>query len=363
MKAGLPANRILEELLFAYQSETAFCAEAILVFNRRFMLRPVFVVELHHLASRGATPLTYSICCDCKLSALTLRIRSLMHDPAVTTLAIVLTAIEECILRATMVDRDDFFHKWAGKAPLTSDELAERRIIWAVQTGNSMIIEIVAIIVHTVSLYFFLPHRFVFNLGYGSTEDEGQAMAAMVLSMLLELLGELITDHIAIYAETAHGVPIVRYFELLSNSAFVALQVGSLVCATGVSLWTFSRIPSATFCNSPDPCSCLDLSSSSGGSNFEIYREACVTFTLSLSASFTTCCCCHSPSSSSSSSSSSILPLYQDIAPAQHTNCISAIMRGAHRFARHAKRRPQTSRAPTLLSRLVPDSRPALLTA
>ena len=248
-----------------------------------------------------------------------------MHDPAVTTLAIVLTAIEECISRATMVDRDDFFHKWAGKAPLTPSELAERRIIWAVQTGNSMIIEIVAIIVHTVSLYFFLPHRFVFNLGYGSTEDEGQAVAAMVLSMLLELLGELITDHIAIYAETAHGVPIVRYFELLSKSAFAALQVGSLVCATGVSLWTFSRIPSATFCDSPDPCSCLDLSSSSGGSNFEIYREACVMFTLSptalfihLAAAVSRLLSLASSSSSSSSYAAARPATHQTIKPLLH---------------------------------------------
>ena len=202
----------------------------------------------------------------------------MMHNPSVTTIAIVMTAIEECISRATMVDRDNFFRRRSGKADYTSNELAKQRIIWTAQTGNSMLIEVVAIVVHAASVHLFLPHRFIFNFGYGSSEDTEQTMSTIVVSMLLELVSELITDHVAIHAETAHGVPISRYFTLLSKTAFAVTQMGSLICATGIVLWTFSRIPTALFCDDPNPCSCLDLGTgASRGSNFEIYREVCTT--------------------------------------------------------------------------------------
>ena len=84
------------------------------------------------------------------------------------------------------------------------------------------------ILVHAAAIHFFLPHRFIFGLGYGQSEDEAGAANVIMLSMLLELGLELITDHAAIYAEEAHGVPIVRYFELLTNSWVAIEMVGSM---------------------------------------------------------------------------------------------------------------------------------------
>ena len=69
--------------------------------------------------------------------------------------------------------------------------------------------------------------------GYGDTEAEGGAVAVIIISMLLELMGELLTDSVAIRAESAHGVPVLRYFEMLANPWFVLVQMGALVCATG----------------------------------------------------------------------------------------------------------------------------------
>ena len=156
-----------------------------------------------------------------------------MRNPTVTTLAIVLTAIEEGVTRATMVDRDTYFRRLAGKPDYTPNELAKQHIIWTAQTGNSMLIEVVAILTHAAAVQFFLPHRFIFNFGYGSTEAEVNAVAVVLMSMTLELVGELITDHIAIHAETAHGVPVGRYFEMLSKPAFAGTKLSSLVCVLG----------------------------------------------------------------------------------------------------------------------------------
>ena len=101
----------------------------------------------------------------------------------------------------------------------------------------------------------------------------------VVLSLLLELVGEIVTDHVALHAEAAHGVPVERYFELLSRPGLGAQQLFSLVTATGFVLWAFSRIPSAGFCGNTDPCSCLDLATSdsehSTNYGFEIYRATC----------------------------------------------------------------------------------------
>ena len=193
-----------------------------------------------------------------------------MSDSSTIVAAIVLTAIEEAISRATMVQRDKYLRRRSGKGDYTTKELDIQHAVWTMQIGNSMIIEVCAILIHALCVVLFLPHRFVFNLGYGELEEIGVALSAVVLSTTLELVGELISDHLALRAEMNHGVPADTYFTHLHGGK-ILYQFGSLMSATGVVLWTFSRIPTAIFCASPDPCSCLD----GANTNFELYRPVC----------------------------------------------------------------------------------------
>ena len=143
-----------------------------------------------------------------------------MSDPSTMVAAIVLTAIEEALSRATMVQRDKYLRRRSGKVDYTPKELDVQYAVWTMQIGNSMIIEVCAILIHAMCVVLFLPHRFVFNLGYGELEETGLAVFAMVLSTMLELVGELISDHLALRAEMNHGVPADTYFAHLHGAIY-----------------------------------------------------------------------------------------------------------------------------------------------
>ena len=53
-----------------------------------------------------------------------------MRDPSAVIFAIVLNALEEAILRSTMVIRDNYIRELLGKPPLSDVELAFQRKIW-----------------------------------------------------------------------------------------------------------------------------------------------------------------------------------------------------------------------------------------
>ena len=195
-----------------------------------------------------------------------------MRSPLVTNLAIVLTAVEEGLSRASMIERDRYFRRRSGKGDYSPVELAKQHVVWTAQIGQSMLIEISAILVHSLCVVLFLPHRFAFNLGYGETEGAGVALAVVLLNTLLELTGELLTDHMALRAEMEHGVPADSFFSYLTKKVDILKFFGALLLATGVVLWTFSRVPTVAFCDSVDPCSCLNEEQTS---NFEIYRAVC----------------------------------------------------------------------------------------
>ena len=171
-----------------------------------------------------------------------------------------------------MIERDRFFRRRSGKRDYTPVELAKQHVVWTAQIGQSMLIEISAILVHSLCVVLFLPHRFAFNLGYGDTEGTGVVLTVVLLNTLLELSGELLTDHMALRAEMEHGVPADSFFNYLTKKVDFVKFFSALLLATGMTLLTFSRVPTTTFCDSVDPCSCLN---DEGTSNFEIYRAVC----------------------------------------------------------------------------------------
>ena len=57
-----------------------------------------------------------------------------MQDPTAIVLAIVLTALEEAILRSTMIERDTLFREFLGMRDLSDAELSYQRDKWSVAT-------------------------------------------------------------------------------------------------------------------------------------------------------------------------------------------------------------------------------------
>ena len=146
-----------------------------------------------------------------------------------------------------MVQRDRFFRRRSRKGDYTEEELKYQRAVWSMQIGQSMVIEVCAIIIHALCVALFLPHRFVFNLGYGVLENTGVAISALAFSTVLELVGEFVSDHLALHAELNHDVPVERYFQH-TGAGTLLFHFGGLLCSTGVVLWNFSRVPTAVFC-------------------------------------------------------------------------------------------------------------------
>ena len=62
-------------------------------------------------------------------------------------LAIVLTGLEEVIMRSTMVERDNFFRWVQGLPEPTGDELKLERRMWSASTASAMLHEFTSIII------------------------------------------------------------------------------------------------------------------------------------------------------------------------------------------------------------------------
>ena len=100
-----------------------------------------------------------------QLEAVFIMYRRLMlgviRDPTVVMLAIVLTGLEEVIMRSTMVQRD-FFFKWLfGLPEPTEEELKLEKRFWAASIATAMYHEFCAIIVSRIAYIAMQPHRYV----------------------------------------------------------------------------------------------------------------------------------------------------------------------------------------------------------
>ena len=70
-----------------------------------------------------------------------------MQDPSATVLTIVVTGLEEAVVRCTMVHRDEFWDWLTGKPALTEAEIRAKRLVQAASAANGMRIEVTAVIV------------------------------------------------------------------------------------------------------------------------------------------------------------------------------------------------------------------------
>ena len=63
---------------------------------------------------------------------------SVITDPTVAMLAIVLTGLEEIFMRSTMVYRDRLFRSLEGLPELTEDEEELQQRLWSASIAGSM---------------------------------------------------------------------------------------------------------------------------------------------------------------------------------------------------------------------------------
>ena len=87
----------------------------------------------------------------------------MMHNPAVAIVTLITTALEEAVLRCTMVYRDELWDWITGaKEELDEAELNWKRLVQTASAANSMRAEITSILVTRAVFMLFRPHRFAF---------------------------------------------------------------------------------------------------------------------------------------------------------------------------------------------------------
>ena len=69
-----------------------------------------------------------------------------MRDPTASVLTIVVTGLEEALVRCTMVYRDEFWDWVTGKTGPTESEIKTKRLVQAASTANGMRVEVQSII-------------------------------------------------------------------------------------------------------------------------------------------------------------------------------------------------------------------------
>ena len=82
-----------------------------------------------------------------------------IRNPSVAVAACILTALEEALLRSTMVHRDTFIARLLGKTEPTAAEIIIQRKIWSAASAMSMYTEITSIITGRAMYIMFRPHR------------------------------------------------------------------------------------------------------------------------------------------------------------------------------------------------------------
>ena len=69
-----------------------------------------------------------------------------MRDPTATVLTIIVTGLEEALVRCTMVYRDELWDWISGRPHLSEAEVKSKRVVQAASAANGMRIEVTSII-------------------------------------------------------------------------------------------------------------------------------------------------------------------------------------------------------------------------
>merc|ERR1712023_23716 len=128
-----------------------------------------------------------------------------MKNKTLILAGVLITGLEEAILRITLVQRDKFLRKYmdgAGRA--NKDDEEKIKIIWTASICQSMIAEHVAIVVRWAAVLLLQPQRYVFDLGYEvDIHPESGYMQTVdsntiAFAILVEWVSEIAIDRVAL---------------------------------------------------------------------------------------------------------------------------------------------------------------------
>ena len=208
-----------------------------------------------------------------------------LGDASSTMITIAFTSMEEAVMRAFLVEIDNWVRKRMGKPPLKGRSLELQRLVWSIDINQSSIAEFVAIIVSTFSYVLLEQHALTLNLGY----MHGQTLLGgyVFVQLLLELILETVVDSAALFAESEHQIPVNAYFST-TNSIFIwAMHVFALLITLTLCISAFVRYPNRITCDSNFICDCIDQPA-----YLEWYNDTCaslpenVTMNLQKNASY-----------------------------------------------------------------------------
>ena len=93
----------------------------------------------------------------------------------------------------------------------------------------------------------------------------------IVASCVLELIGELVVDHVVMRVELAQGIPVMEYFrKYLTSRSHVTSHVCALLTSTVFVLWMFARVPGMMLCKDAAADKRRNVSEQRNG--FEVWR-------------------------------------------------------------------------------------------
>ena len=192
-----------------------------------------------------------------------------MASSTSTTIAIILTGIEEVVLRSTLISRDEYVKRrnMKGKRKHIVDKSrVVENVVWTIAIGNSMITEILAIINTAAVTILLQPHRYIFPIGAGL---ENVASAMFFFNVALELFTEVLVDLIAVKGELEHEISVHAYFNIFPTAASTFAHICYGACGLLLILCFTAIVPNTIFCDDyTNVCSCnLDI--------FKAYQPFC----------------------------------------------------------------------------------------
>ena len=190
-------------------------------------------------------------------------------DSTVTVVLVILSGIEEVIIRSTFEQKEYYVRKFLGKKQLTKEELDEKRKYWSYGVTSTSIIEITTIIIAAIMIIFFYDLRYIVDLGYGDQVSLAAMQIALVKSTVMQILIEQLVDFACSVIEEKQGFEKSDFFFHFRSYEIVIAHLGSLMFAFTFILFSFKTIPdSSIFCsNSNDPCSCTK--------SFKVFQAPC----------------------------------------------------------------------------------------
>jgi len=185
-----------------------------------------------------------------------------------TTIAIIITGIEETLTRVTIVQRDLWYREYVlGKPEPSPEEAAQLKKVWATAVFHSMFAETSSIILSSIMYILYASHRMTFNLGY-INETDAVDSGSLIIQMLLELLNELCVDSICTYVELHEGIDVLSIIGKVDHPIVLIGWSNVLVFSAFFALNSFKTIPNMVFCDTNEICTC-------SSSAYPLYENIC----------------------------------------------------------------------------------------